>query len=388
MLGAEDCPRDTAMRVAAPSLERTRTRASAPSLTLLQTTVPAYRQAFLETLDERLGGHLRVLAGNEFFDPTIRIETDSPRTAIVRNRYLLGRRLLWQHRTIAEAVRADLVVAELNPRILSTWLVLLLRRALGRPIVLWGHAWSRRRGRARSTMLRHLMQRFASAVLVYTQTEARDLRRLMPGTIVEAAPNALYPLAARPDDTAAYRPRARDLVFVGRLVESKKPRLLLDAFVLALEDLPPDTRLVVVGDGPLRHELQTHVASYEGDRVLFTGALSRVEDLDAVYSAALASVIPGSAGLSLIQSLWFGVPAVIARDDPHGPELEAAVEGVNAVFFTSDSVTSLRDALVEVTDAREAWRRRRGEIARECASRYSVELMADAFVRVVEAVTR
>jgi glycosyltransferase involved in cell wall biosynthesis len=82
------------------------------------------------------------------------------------------------------------------------------------------------------------------------------------------------------------------------------------------------------------------------------------------------------------------VPALIARQEPHSPEIEAAVDGVNTVFFTSDSVASLRDALVALVAERELWIGRRREIARRCADRYSLDAMADAFVDALSAVRR
>jgi glycosyltransferase involved in cell wall biosynthesis len=354
------------------------------AVTLITSTVPFYRRSFLEMLEERLAGRLRVLAGTDYFDPIIRLELSGRNTTVVPNRYLFGRRLLWQGRTIVPALQAEVVIAELNPRILSTWLVLILRRALGRPIVLWGHAWSRGGADVRGDRARHLMRRLASAVVVYSETQARELRRRMPRGLVMAAPNALYPLATQTSVVVDQR-RPADFVFVGRLVESKKPRLLLEAFLLAVDDLPLDARLLFVGDGPLRKPLEER-ASAVSDRVLFTGTRSEFEQLRAVYSRAMASVIPGYAGLSLIQSLWFGVPALIARHEPHSPEIEAAVEGVNAVYFASDSVSSLRDVLLAVAREREAWGRRRSQIARECAAKYSVDGMVDACMRAVEAV--
>jgi glycosyltransferase involved in cell wall biosynthesis len=358
------------------------------SITLLQTVVPAYRKPFLEALEERTGGRLRVLTGDAYFDSTIRLHATS-RTRVVGNTYLFGRRLLWQRGTVAPATHADLVIAELNPRILSTWLVLVLRRLLGRPTVLWGHAFSRRGATAQRGRLRHAMRRLSSGLLVYTETEARDLRRLMPGAHVKAAPNALYSLTQR----AGLLPRAdrttTDIVFVGRLVDDKQPQLLLDAFLLALDDLPVDTRLLFVGDGPMRPRLEAVAAkSRAHHRVCFEGSCFDVAKLEAIYASAIASVSPGPVGLALIQSLWFGVPCVLPRDVTHGPEIEAAVEGANSVSFTPGSVESLREAITAAARERDVWRSRRAGIADECASRYSVDAMVDAMLSMAEVVTK
>lgn len=359
----------------------------APSrVVLLQTTVPAYRELFVKTLRERLGGQLDVLAGAAYFDPTVTLDVERESVILVRNRFLLRRRLLWQSRVTRRAVRAGVVIAELNPRILSTWVLLLLRRALGRPIVLWGHAWPRRGADVWSDTLRGLMRRLGNGVIVYSESEADQLRRAMPGALVAAAPNGLYSRAARQRGTTGEPPN--DFVFVGRLVESKKPALLLEAFIASLDELPRETRLVFVGDGPLKPMLEAEAEARAPGRVAFAGARWTFEELQQTYSGALASVIPGYAGLSLTQSLWFGVPTLIADEEPHSPEIEAAEEGVNALFFSSDSVWSLRSALLSVARDRAGWRGRRPEIARECAARYSVEAMVDAHVRTIDAVRR
>ncbi|MDP9225856.1 MAG: hypothetical protein M3P18_18850, partial [Actinomycetota bacterium] len=213
--------------------ERTRRH----SLTLVQSTLPAYREALVEMLRERLDGGVEVLVGLDDFDPTIRLAANASPTLVLRNHFLFGRRLLWQGGALTATLHARVLVADLNPRVLSTWVALLVRRALGRPSIIWGHAWPRRGEAARTDVVRHLMRRVATAILVYTETEVSELRRRMPNAMVVAAPNALYPLSAQPDYPAADTHLAVDFVFVGRLVQEKKPCLLLDAFLLGLEHL-------------------------------------------------------------------------------------------------------------------------------------------------------
>jgi glycosyltransferase involved in cell wall biosynthesis len=355
-------------------------------IALVQTTVPDYRQPFLELLEARLPDPLQVLAGREYFDPTVSLAVDHGRVTLVSNHFLLGRRLLWQRGVLGRALGAKLVIVELNPRVLSTWAILIVRRSLRRPVLLWGHAWPRGGAHARSDRVRQLMRRLASAVIVYSETQAADLGGRMPGKRVVAAPNALYSAAAQPEVGSSDATSAIDFVFVGRLVPAKKPKLLLDAFVRALDDLPVDTRLVFVGEGPLRPELERRAESAARARVAFLGARSELAELEPVYARALASVIPGYAGLSLIQSLWFGAPSIIADDEPHSPEIEAAQEGWNCVFFASDSAVSLSDALVSVARNRDEWRKRRAQIARQCAEAYSLEAMVEAFARTIREV--
>jgi glycosyltransferase involved in cell wall biosynthesis len=351
------------------------------SVVVVQTTVPSYRVPVVEALAARLDGRLLVLAGRDDFATGVRLAGPHPNLVVVPNVYLAGRRLLWQRRCVWRALRAPVVVLDLNPRILSSWPILVLRKLAGRRTVLWGHAWPRRGPDARSDAVRGAMRRLASGIAVYTETEARALQRRHPRVPVVAAPNGLYrgeAAGAARDDVPP-----TDIVFVGRLTPAKKPELFLRSFAAALPALPPDVRCVFVGEGTLRSPLEDEARRLPSERVAFLGEITDFERLKAIYATAIASVSPGYVGLSLIQSLWFGVPAVIARDEPHSPEIEAAVENETCVLFDSDSVEAMRDALVSVVTQRAAWLERRDALAEATARRYSVDALVDGLLSAV-----
>ena len=94
---------------------------------------------------------------------------------MVHNRYLLGRRLLWQSGCVLRCVRAERVILELNPRILNVWVTLLLRRMLGRRTTLWGKAWPHAGREARSDAVRNVLRRLSGNLVLYTETEAREV---------------------------------------------------------------------------------------------------------------------------------------------------------------------------------------------------------------------
>ena len=109
---------------------------------------------------------MTLVAGTEHFDPTVEAAPVDRRVAGVRNYFFLQRRLGWQRGARGEVLRAGVAVMELNPRMLSTWWILLLRRALRRPSVLWGHTWSRRGPGSRTEVLRRAMRSLATVVLL------------------------------------------------------------------------------------------------------------------------------------------------------------------------------------------------------------------------------
>lgn len=351
---------------------------SPSTVVVVQVVVPDYRERFVALLQETLGPRLQLYAGD--LDFAVAVETSA---AIdrrrVENRFLLGRRLLWQAGTLRAAVGAEVAVLVLNPRILSVWAALLLRRLRGRRTLLWGHAWPRQGRDSRSDSLRGVMRKLGDTLILYTEAEARALRAQMPKADVVAAPNAIYLQAEIAPAIPSKAPR--DFVCVGRLVPAKKVELLLAAFALAVDDLPTDVRLVFVGDGPLRGSLETRATTLGlGDRVVFEGHRGTIDELRPLYGEAIASVSPGYVGLSLIQSIGFGVPMLIARDEPHSPEIAAASEGENVRSFASDSPSELASLLVSVAGERAAWLARREEISRWTRENHSVEVMVAGFV--------
>jgi glycosyltransferase involved in cell wall biosynthesis len=351
---------------------------------LLRPAIGEYRRAVLEILAERLGGGLAVYAGEADFAPTSRTTSDlGGLLRPVSNRYLAGRRLLWQRGCWRAVLAADVAILEINPRMLSSWVLMALRRALGRPTVLWGHAWPRAGRDARTDRLRGAMRRFADVLVVYTETERRELSERSPGTRVFAAPNALYrardmqPVPPMPGAPPAF-------VSVGRLVPLKKPGLLVDAFLAARPSLPDGTTLTFVGEGPLRGELEARAASANA-AVRFLGQVDDLGRLRDAFAPAVASVSPGAVGLSIVQSTAFGVPMIVARDEPHGPEIEAARDGDNGILVGSDDPAALAAAMARVAAERDRWLARRDEISADCAARYSAEAMAERMLEAIEA---
>jgi glycosyltransferase involved in cell wall biosynthesis len=353
------------------------------SIALLQTALPDYRRPMVELLTDRLDCRLVVYAGDDYFDASVRTALPLQAGVARMGNHFIGRRnLLWQSGCWRELVRADVVVAELNPRVLSTWAVLLVRRLAGRATILWGHAWPRSGPGARSDLLRHVMRKLATSIVVYTETQAKQLRERMPGARVVAAPNALLPAALPACPQVAV---LDSFVFVGRLVPAKKPLLLLEAFLSALPALPEETRLVFVGDGPLRPTVEKVARQAEASRrVVVTGHISDTGGLARIYARALASVSPGYVGLSLVQSLAFGVPMIVARDEPHSPEIEAAVAGFNCRYFESDRREELAAALVDAAKGVSVWAAPRSAIAADCVARYSLEVMVDRLAGAIE----
>jgi glycosyltransferase involved in cell wall biosynthesis len=140
-------------------------------------------------------------------------------------------------------------------------------------------------------------------------------------TPVATVPNAVGP-APPPADRAELVPPGTKLVLaVGRLVDQKNHALA----IRAIREVPNAT-LAIVGDGPLRGELERFAAELQAP-VIFTGVR---KDARALMGAADAVVLP---------SRWEGLPLTA---------LEALASGTPLV---ATNVRGVRELLVDERDA-------------------------------------
>ncbi|MES2154728.1 MAG: glycosyltransferase family 4 protein [bacterium] len=153
----------------------------------------------------------------------------------------------------------------------------------------------------------------ASSVLVRSVAYGRSAASLdhIPEQRWRVVPNGV--------DPAKFRPRPSDgpsnyLLFVGRLVPYKG----LDVLLRALAASPPGIPLLIVGDGPLRGQLDA-LARRLGVDARFLGCVADA-DLPALYSGASLTLLPSVTrqecfGISILESMACGTP-VVASDLP------------------------------------------------------------------------
>lgn len=354
-------------------------------LTLLsQAIVPDYRLPLFQELKRRMGDRFCLACGQEGFATALQTSAAAHSLRVeLRNRYLFSRRLLWQQGLMEKAMAADLLIIEFSLRTISTWLVLARRAAQGKPTVMWGHAAGRSR---RMDWLKRWMFRRCQGFVAYTQSQADRIKSEFPPLLVWAAPNAVMWRRE-----CYFEPQAPDLIngviYVGRLVAEKKPRLLVEGFAQALRAglMPTAATLLFVGDGPERVKLQDIVRTVGlTEKIKFAGHVSDIDQLRTLYRDALFSVSPGNVGLSATQSFSFGVPMLIADNEPHGPEIEACREGENTVFFSANGAEALVRGMGDLFRDKALWLGRRDAICHAAGEKYSLDAMADIFESVAD----
>jgi colanic acid/amylovoran biosynthesis glycosyltransferase len=145
-------------------------------------------------------------------------------------------------------------------------------------------------------------------------------------------------------------PKRPRLVNVGRLSEQKGQFLLVQA-AARLRDQGLDFELIIVGDGPLRGELQKLIDRLDlQERVRITGYLSNLEvrqELEAARALVLPSFAEGLP-VAIMESLALGRP-VISTYIAGIPEL--VEPGISGWLVPAGAIEPLVDAMSEVLGA-------------------------------------
>jgi glycosyltransferase involved in cell wall biosynthesis len=351
---------------------------------LQQTIIPDYRLGLFVLIQKHYSDNFQVIAGDRDFGGTpVSTKAAWEYFRRVRNFYLFNDNFLWQRLIKKELLKTDVVILNANIRIISNVILLFLRKLTGRKTLLWGHVDGK--GRIAS-FFRRLYFRSSDGFIAYTEAQKKILCKHHSNLKIWVAPNSCVSFVdCVPVD--AELQELDSIIYVGRLVKTKKVDLLLKGFIYAKKEswLPKSVRLIFVGDGELRSSLEAFAREADTmDAVHFAGHISDVCKLREYYRTAICSVSPGYVGLSAIQSFSFGVPILIAKGENHSPEIEACEEGFNSRFFNSDDPVALAKGLSIFYKERAQWLENRPLISEWTRRHYSFETMRDAFIRAID----
>jgi glycosyltransferase involved in cell wall biosynthesis len=276
------------------------------------------------------------------------------------------------------------MIASFDPRMVMNLLAMRKARRLGIPFIWWGHG-VRPRGRFAS-FYKRLVDK-ASAVIVYDGEGKERLVRL------GVSPNKVF-VAWNSVDTAEiarlrqpYHADDRsDVLYIGRLVASKKVDLLLRGFSLfAASGMSPEVRLTVLGSGPEETALKSLAESLGiAQNTEFIPGMYEQSQIAPYFNRSVVHACGGYVGLSVIQSLAFGVPVVAPSGEPHSPEIAALEDRVNSRFFARDSADDLAQVLTDCFADRAGLDRQSAAGIKKVSGQFSVEAMAATFVVAVD----
>jgi len=174
-------------------------------------------------------------------------------------------------------------------------------------------------------------------------------------------------------------PEKDTILFVGSLDGRKQNDILINAYRNICDRISDEITLTIVGDGDQKRKLEKLVMDLDlGRRVSFEGSVVDTKILLEYYERAIVSVSFGQAGLSVLQSLGFGVPFLTKKNAISGGEKSNIKDGVNSLFCDDDIKSLESKLLLLCTDTDYA--RRLGKNAYEYYSEFcTIKNMAQGF---------
>ena len=217
--------------------------------------------------------------------------------------------------------------------------------------------------------------------------------RTIPRSKVDVVPNgistALPPDLAQPESVRAALgiPGSAPVIgTVGRLAEVKCQALLIRAF-RRVQVLFPDVRLLLVGDGPERANLENLTRELGlTDRVHFLGYQSQPEQFFRIMDVLALTSRSEGFPVSLLEAWRAAVPTVCTAV---GGIPSIINHGINGLLVTSGDEVAVAEALTRVLGDRNFGARLGEAGRREFSDRYSLDrMMAEYERRYHELLTR
>ena len=143
--------------------------------------------------------------------------------------------------------------------------------------------------------------------------------------------------------------RKSTLLFIGTLYPEKGLQLLLDAYKSVHEeraDIPP---LNIVGEGQESARVGQWIADNGlEDKIHMLGPIYDAGKKAALFKEAIACISPLQAGLSVLESMDYGVPYITSANARTGGEAFNITHGENGLRL--DDVSKLKDVIMDICD--------------------------------------
>ena len=350
------------------------------SVGLIQRVCAGYRVPLFDMLADTLPGGLSLFAGDprpdEMIDRSRKPEkaklSHADNLHLFSGKYYLCIQkniLSWLEQTDPQAL-----IMEANMRYLSLPAAAHRMHRKGRPVIGWGLGTGSTGG---PLLHRHLSM--FDAMITYSSAGRQSyISAGFPAERIFTACNAAVPRPKRP--MPARLPDRYDgdpiVLYVGRLQKRKRLDLLMRACAAQPEALCP--RLWIVGDGPIRPELEK-AASELYPRTEFFGALYG-DELTACFDRADLFCLPGTGGLALQQAMASALPLIAAEADGTQADLVRPENGIQVKPGDPDELTG---AVTQMLADPAKLRSMGAESFRIVSEEINLEAMAAVFARAV-----
>jgi len=280
-------------------------------------------------------------------------------------------------RRLIRSNRPDTVISFLK---FTNILVLIATRGLGVPVIVSERLDPSVIGiRAHWSLLRRWTYRWTDVLVAQTETAARHFEPMAPDR-VRVIPNPIFALDKEPGADDPVTLDGPSFLAVGRLHPQKGFDLLIRAMAI-VRDREPDWRLIILGEGDSRTELEKDIrASGQGGCISLPGRVRNpwpwLKAADAFVMSSRCEGFPNA----LCEAMIAGLP-VLSTDCPSGPG-DLIEQDRNGLLVPVEDVSGLAEGMLRLAGSSEL-RSELGMRAKHIDKRFRLEMVLDLWDEII-----
>jgi glycosyltransferase involved in cell wall biosynthesis len=341
---------------------------------IIQNIIPHYRKKLYCELSKIF--HLTVLHSGEKVS-----ESNLGFKQLIVDRYKLGP-FYWQYGVKSLTKEFDVIIVMFDIKWLSTLNLILSKRRKSQRIYLWGIGVSSQSGLNQNNTfdaLRFWIARKSDGIIFYSDyPKAIYEKNNIESFKLFTSHNTLQVLF----DKKKYSKKFENFLFIGSLHARKKVNDLIDAYALYKSETVEYKKLQIIGSGAEEENLKHQVYRLGlSNDIIFLGKILDEQIKVKFFEKAIAVICPGQAGLSVLESMAYGVPYVTYENAVTGGEAFNIEDGING--FIVKTKEDLVKIMLKMSADKEMLQRLSENALLHYNNNRKIEDMANSFKNII-----
>lgn len=141
--------------------------------------------------------------------------------------------------------------------------------------------------------------------------------------------------------------RPKHIVFIGRLIPSKKVGIAITYFELLQQRIGKEHLILdIIGDGPDAKIVKE--ASFKNKQIIWHGTLIEESVIAPIMKNCSLVFLPGDSGLSINHAFAYGRPYITLMSNNHGPEISYITNNEDGMILSSNNILSNINSIEEL----------------------------------------
>jgi glycosyltransferase involved in cell wall biosynthesis len=330
-----------------------------PKVLMIQRIFPSYRTFIYDKLADSF--NFLLLHGDK--DTEVKLaKTDYSRIIKGVNYTQNQTHLLFNTFSPLFKFKPKAIIHESSIGILTLLPMYVCAKLMGAKFILYGHGYNRFTGFEPNKSLidryRVFLMRISDATIVYTHTDKKRMAQYISSDKVFVAQNTLNTEPAKVIRTGLDAigkeavkqklgfTRPFNLIYIGRIVEEKRPENLLDIYEILNKTMPNQVGIHFVGGGEIEPLQQRIKENGWENAMTFHGWVHDGQKSGELLYASDLMIMPGNVGLAVNHAFMFDCPVVtFLQTDMSPPEIEYIVDNETGFKIPDFSVEKMAEAI-------------------------------------------